>query len=55
MAEQTLYSLIVWEMMRVLRGSPQLLAVSQIVEAVGGRIIPTAYESERVKADGLVT
>jgi 5-methylcytosine-specific restriction protein B len=53
MAEQTRYSLIAWEMMRVLRDSPQPLTSSQVIEAVRSGISPTAYESERVKSGGI--
>jgi 5-methylcytosine-specific restriction protein B len=52
-AEQVRYPLIVWEMMQVLRDSPQPLTSSQVMEAVRSRISPTAYESEHVKSGGV--
>ena len=53
MAEQTRYSLIVWEMMQVLRDAAEPLTGGQVIDAVRARIEPTAYELERVKSGGV--
>jgi hypothetical protein len=53
MAEQVRYALIAWETMQALRESPQPLTSSQVMEAVGDRISPTAHEGERVKSGGI--
>ena len=53
MPEQVRYSLIVWEMMQVLRDADEPLASGHVVDAVRERLRPTAYELERVKSGGV--
>jgi 5-methylcytosine-specific restriction protein B len=52
-AGQTRYSLIVWEMMQVLRDAAGPLSGGMVTSGVRARIEPTAYERERVKSGGV--
>jgi 5-methylcytosine-specific restriction protein B len=48
--EQVRYSLILWETMQVLRDASEPLTASHVTDAVGARIQPTAYETERIRS-----
>jgi 5-methylcytosine-specific restriction protein B len=52
-AEQVRYSLIVWEMMQVLREATEPLPGGQVIAAVRDRFEPTPYESMYVPSGGV--
>jgi 5-methylcytosine-specific restriction protein B len=52
-ADQVRYSLIVWEMMQVLRTAGGSLSRIQVMDDVRERIKPSAYEMERVRSGGV--